>query len=255
MKTILKMLQEVKELPDLVYCEFLKLKRKKFIILTVFAAALFPIPMTVFAATGNVRQGWLYSTIFEFGYFLILAVVLGILGAVLFFSERSNETWKNLGVIPVSAASLIVAKIVTLLLFSVIYSFVINGVALIGSVIIGSSDHIPDRFLFGLLVGIMVAVSVLPVLTVECLSTKGYVFSIIISLVYTVVSFISVLSISNLILPLSAVFRWALPYMATGTVEGFENWFFSFPACIGILTLTAVASVSLAVIFKSRQEG
>ena len=229
MKTILKMLQEVKELPDLVYCEFLKLKRKKFIILTVFAAALFPIPMTVFAATGNVRQGWLYSTIFEFGYFLLLPVVLGILGAVLFFSERSNETWKNLGVIPVSAAALIVAKIVTLLLFSVIYSFAINGVALIGSGSIGSSD--------------------------ECLSTKGYVFSIIISLVYTVVSFISVLSISNLILPLSAVFRWALPYMATGTVDGFENWFFSFPACIGILALTAVASVLLAVIFKSRQEG
>lgn len=32
------------------------------------------------------------------------------------------------------------------------------------------------------------------------------------------ITLISVLSISNLILPLSAVFRWALPYMATGLV-------------------------------------
>lgn len=239
---------------DLVYCEFLKLKRKKFIILTVFAAALFPIPLTAFAATSNVRSGWLYSVIFEFGYFLLLPVVLGILGVVLFFSERANETWKNLDVIPISSAALINAKIVTLLIFSVIYSFAINGVALIGSFIIGSNDNILNRFLLGFLVGIMVAVSVLPVLVIECLSTKGYVFSIIISLIYTIVSFISVLSISNLILPLSAVFRWALPYMATGSIEGFENWFFSFPACIGILTLTAIASVSLAVIFKSRQE-
>ena len=222
--------------------------------MTVFAAALFPIPLTAFAATGNVRSGWLYSVIFEFGYFLLLPVVLGILGAVLFFSERSNETQKNLDVIPISAAALINAKIVTLLIFSVIYSFAINGVALTGSFIIGSNDNIPNRFLLGFLVGIMVAVSVLPVLVIECLSTKGYVFSIIISLIYTIVSFISVLSISNLILPLSAVFRWALPYMATGSIEGFENWFFSFPACIGILTLTAIDSVSLAVIFKSRQE-
>lgn len=244
----------MKELLDLVYCEFLKLRRKKFIILTVFAAALFPVPLTAFASTGNVMSGWLYSAIFEFGYFLLLPVVLGILGAVLFFSERANETQKNLDVIPISAASLIIAKIVTLLIFSVIYSFAINGVALIGSFIIGNSDNILNRFLLGFLAGIMVAVSVLPVLVIECLSTKGYVFSIIVSLIYTIVSFVSVLSISDLILPLSAVFRWALPYMATGLVEGFENWFFSFPACIGILTLTAIASVFLAVVFKSRQE-
>lgn len=239
---------------DLVFCEFLKLKRKKFITLTVFAAALFPIPMTAFASTGSVRPGWLYSTIFEFGYFLLLPVVLGILGAVLFFSEYSNETQKNLNVIPVSTLAFITAKVVTLLIFSIIYSCATNGMALIGSFIIGNSDHILNRFLLGLLVGIMVAVSVLPVLAVECLSTKGYVFSIIISLIYTIVSFISVLSISNLILPLSAVFRWALPYMATGATDGFEDWFFSFPACIGILTLTAVASIFPAVIFKSRQE-
>ena len=244
----------MKELLDLVYCEFLKLRRKKFIILTVFAAALFPVPLTAFASMGNVRSGWLYSAIFEFGYFLLLPVVLGILGAVLFFSERANETQKNLDVIPISAASLIIAKIVTLLIFSVIYSFAINGVALIGSFIIGNSDNILNRFLLGFLAGIMVAVSVLPVLVIECLSTKGYVFSIIVSLIYTIVSFVSVLSISDLILPLSAVFRWALPYMATGSVEGFENWFFSFPACIGILTQTVIASVFLAVVFKSRQE-
>lgn len=238
----------------LVYCEFLKLKRKKFVSLTILAAALFPIPMTAFAAGGSVRPGWLYSTIFEFGYFILLPVVLGVLGAILLFSERSNETQKNLDAIPISAAALITAKVVTLLIFSVFYSLATNGAALLGSLIIGSNDRILYRLLLGVLIGIMVAISMLPILAIECLNMKGYIFAIILSFAYTIVSFISVLSVSNVLLPLSAVFRWALPYFATGTADGFEDWFLSFPACAGILAMTAVASVVFAVMFKNRQE-
>lgn len=238
----------------LVYCEFLKLKRKKFVILTILAAALFPIPLTVFAAGGSVRPGWLYSAIFEFGYFILLPVVLGVLGAILFFSERSNETQKNLDAIPISSAALITAKVVTMLIFSILYSLATNGAALLGSWIIGNNDHIFYRLLLGVLIGIMVAISVLPVLAVECLNIKGYVFAIILSFVYTIVSFISVLSMSNILLPLSAVFRWALPYIATGPTDGFEDCFLSFPACVGILIMTAAASIALSVIFKNRTE-
>ena len=68
---------------DLVKCEFWKLKRKKFIFLTILAAALFPIPMTAFAAKSNLGFDWLYLNIGVFGYFLLLPTVLGILGAIL----------------------------------------------------------------------------------------------------------------------------------------------------------------------------
>lgn len=90
----------------LVYCEFLKLKRKKFIFLTIFAAALFPIPMTTFAAKSNLGFDWLYLNIEVFGYFLLLPTVLGILGAILFFSEKTNGTQKNINTIPISTAVL-----------------------------------------------------------------------------------------------------------------------------------------------------
>ncbi len=238
----------------LIYCEFLKLKRKKFILLTILAAALFPIPMTIFAAKNNLGFDWLYLNIGVFGYFLLLPTVLGILGAILFFSEKMNKTQKNINAIPISTTSLITAKIITMLIFSVIYSLATNGATLIGGLIIGSTEHILYRLMTGVLIGAMVAVSVLPIAVIECLSKKGYIFSIIISLVYASASFAIVFAMSNILSPLSAVFRWALPNMTMGPTYGLDDWFLSFPACIGILAITTTASLAIAIIFKNKQE-
>lgn len=170
----------------LVYCEFLKLKRRKFILLTIIAAALFPIPMTMFAAKSNLGFNWLYLNIGVYGYFLLLPTVLGVLGAILFFSEKNNGTQKNIDTIPISTAALIVAKVLTLLIFSIIYSLATNGATLIGGIVIGSIDRIFYRLFIGLIIGALVAVSVLPIVAVECLSKKGYIFSIIISFIYAI---------------------------------------------------------------------
>lgn len=63
-----------------------------------------------------------------------------------------------------------------------------------------------------------------------------------------------VFAMANVLSPLSAVFRWALPHMTTGPTYGLDDWFLSSPACIGILILTAIASLTLAIIYKSKQE-
>lgn len=238
----------------LVYCEFLKLKRKKFILLTLLAAVLFPIPMTIFATRSSLGFDWLYLNIGVFGYFLLLPTILGVLGAILFFSESTNGTQKNINTIPISTASLIGAKVITILIFSIIYSLATNGATLIGGVIIGSTDRIVYRLLIGLLIGAMVAISTLPVIAIECLSRKGYIFSIILSFAYASGSFAIVFAMSNILSPLSAVFRWALPHMTTGPTYGLDNWFLSSPACIGILVLTAIASLYLAITYKKKQE-
>ncbi|OUP84033.1 UNVERIFIED_ORG: hypothetical protein B5F06_10565 [Lacrimispora saccharolytica] len=108
---------------NLIKCEFWKLKRRKFILLTILAAALFPIPMVIFAQKENLEFDWLFLNIGVYGYFLLLPTVLGILGAILFFTERSSGTQKNLNVIPVSTANLIGAKVITLVLFSILYLY------------------------------------------------------------------------------------------------------------------------------------
>lgn len=241
---------------DLVYCEFLKLKRKKFVLLTVFAAALFPVPMTIVANRDNLSFDWLYMNTSVYGYFLLLPTVLGILGAILFFVERVNGTHKNMIAIPVSMMDLIFAKIITILIFTVIYSLAANGATLIGGLIIGSVDHIIYRLWIGIVIGILVSLSILPIITIEFLSKKGYIFSIIISFAYASASFAFVFAMSNVLSPLSAVFRWALPYMTTGSASGYglDDWFLTTPACIGVLILTVIGSFGFVCIFKNRQE-
>lgn len=246
----------MRELLDLVICEFWKLKRRKFIILTIFAAVLFPVPLTIFAKKGNLDFNWLFSNICVFGYFLLLPTVLGILGAILFYTEKTNGTQKNINTIPVSNIALSTAKSITILIFSIIYSLGTNVATLIGGFIIGNVDHIAYRLLLGILIGIMVSFSVFPIIVIEYLSNKGYIFSIIISFAYATSNFAIVFAMSNVLFPLSAVFRWALPYMTmtSGSTYGLDNWFLNTPSCIGILILTTAASLTIAVILKKRQE-
>lgn len=195
----------MKELLELVFCEFLKLKRRKFIILTIFAAILFPIPMTIFAARSNLGFNWFYLNTGVFGYFLLLPTVLGILSSILFYTEKANGTQKNISTVPVSPASLIIAKVITVLIFSVVYSLATNGATLIGGLIIGNVDHFANRLFMGILISLMVAISILPIIAIVSLSKKGYVFSIIISFVYASASFAFVFAMSNVLSPLSAV--------------------------------------------------
>lgn len=209
--------------------------------------------MTTFAAKSNLGFDWLYLNIGVFGYFLLLPTVLGILGAILFFSEKTNGTQKNINTIPISTAALITAKVITILIFSIIYSLATNAATLIGGLIIGSADHILYRLLLGVLIGVMVAVSILPVIAIECLSKKDIFFNN--PIVYLCKrKFCYCFAMSNVLSPLSAVFRWALPHMNTGPTYGLDDWFLSSPACIGILILTAIASLMLAIIYKSKQE-
>lgn len=223
---------------------------------TVLAAALFPIPMTILAAKGNLSFDWLCLNVGLFGYFLLLPTVLGILGAMLFFAERDNGTQKNINVIPVSTLALLVAKVITILLFSLVYSLATSGASLLGGCVIGNADHVLYRLWIGGAVGILVALAVLPIMTIEFLCKKGYVFSIILSFVYASANFLFVLSVSKVLSPLSAVFRWALPRMTTKPTSGYglEDWFVSTFACVGILLLTVIASLALAVIVKKKQE-
>lgn len=253
---IVSILQEAASLPRLVSCEFRKLKRRKFIRFTILAAVLFPVPLTVFAVKGALSFDWLAMNSGVFGSFLLLPTVLGILGAILFFSERNNATEKNLLTIPVSPGALLAAKLITLLLFALVYALAINAAVLAGGAVLGQADHVWSRLLLGLWIAALVTAAVLPVVVLESLSRKGYLFSVLLSCAYAVVSFASVLAISNVILPLTAVFRWALPHMTARSATGFglDDWFFSAPACAGVLVLTAAVSLALAAVLQGRRE-
>ena len=113
----------------LIKCEFLKLKRKKFIPLIILAAFLFPIPLTYLMTTPSMIERYtdradafdgLFNMVLGYGIQFLLPCIIGVIAAILFFMERDNDTFKNLRTIPVTSTQMVLAKIIVLFLFGII---------------------------------------------------------------------------------------------------------------------------------------
>ena len=85
----------------LIKCEFLKLKRKKFIPLIILAAFLFPIPLTYLMTTPSMMERYtdradafdgLFNMVLGYGIQFLLPCIIGVIAAILFFMERDNDT-------------------------------------------------------------------------------------------------------------------------------------------------------------------
>ena len=96
----------------LIKCEFLKLKRKKFIPLVILSAFMFPIPLTYLMTTPSIMERYtdkadafdgLFNMVLGYGIQFLLPCIIGVIAAMLFFMERDNDTFKNLRTIPVTS--------------------------------------------------------------------------------------------------------------------------------------------------------
>ena len=103
----------------LIKCEFLKLKRKKFIPLIILAAFLFPIPLTYLMTTPSMMERYtdradafdgLFNMVLGYGIQFLLPCIIGVIAAILFFMERDNDTFKNLRTIPVTSTQMVLDK-------------------------------------------------------------------------------------------------------------------------------------------------
>ena len=114
----------------LIKCEFLKLKRKKFIPLVILSAFMFPIPLTYLMTTPSMMERYtdkadafdgLFNMVLGYGIQFLLPCIIGVIAAMLFFMERDNDTFKNLRTIPVTSTQMVLAKIFVLFLFGIIF--------------------------------------------------------------------------------------------------------------------------------------
>ena len=94
----------------LIKCEFLKLKRKKFIPLIILAAFLFPIPLTYLMTTPSMMERYtdradafdgLFNMVLGYGIQFLLPCIIGVIASILFFMERDNDTFNNRSKCPV----------------------------------------------------------------------------------------------------------------------------------------------------------
>lgn len=76
--------------------------------------------------------------VIEFGFFLVLPLILGIIMIILLHMESENETLKTLDVIPVSRIKLLAVKILLSLVLAVFYSVAAVGSTIVGGLLEGS---------------------------------------------------------------------------------------------------------------------
>ncbi|WP_258880034.1 ABC transporter permease [Clostridium estertheticum] len=250
---------------DLIICEFAKIRRQRFILFSMLAACLFPVPLTVLVAKDRLDFEQLFRLVVMFGHFLLLPCVLGVVASILFFMERDSDMLKNLITIPVNKTKLVIAKLTVLLIVAVLYSIAGLGATIIGGLIVGTVKGIVFKLGLSVVLGIMFFVSVLPVVIFIVYFNKSYILSTIIAFFYSFLNFSIALNIIGFahnivlitVLPASVIMRWWMSFWSGLTAENAiirKPYMLSTPVCAGILFLIAVISILLISIIYKKQE-
>ena len=256
----------------LVQCEFAKLKRKKIIPLVFLSAFLFPIPITFLMATPRMLEKYpnksvlfdgLFNMVMGYGVIFLLPCIIGVIAAMLFFMERDNDTFKNLRTIPVTSTQMIMAKIIVLFIFGVIFCLA----SMLATIVCGSFSMEVHGLTYKLLVavelGIFITAGTLPIIVLVVFFSKTYIFSILLCVFYSVVS----LTVETLFGTLPKWLCWLMPIPLTTLWGAGDMVKHGFPLNVNaleaiipstfqtviILGIMAVASISLIdFLYKKR---
>lgn len=254
---------------DLLWCEFVKLKRQKRIYLASLTAFLFPV---LFSMVGDIDDLESMTTVIrEFSGFLLLIPLLAILAAGFFFHEQDHDTLKNLLCIPVSRSRLAIAKLLLLLLFSIAYQATGFLITLLIAILHGvSTQGWVLQLILTLGTGVLLWAAALPCVLLIVWMNKSYLISMIITFFYTIINY--VMSISDFIvmqplglapgtlMPVPLIFRWLYQYhIMTGPVgtafyQRFSPYFAPVTVCFGVLGTEALIFILLLCRIYQRQE-
>ncbi len=248
----------------LVKCEFTKLKRKKFILLVVLSAFLFPVPLTALMTIPQTAGQYdsridIFNDYFQFvmgyGVELLLPCMIGVIAAMLFFMERDNDTFKNLRTIPVTSTQMVLAKIIVLFFFGIIFSLTSALIAILCGGVIAEVNSVVYRLFLALEMGIFITAGTLPLVVLVVFFSKTYVFSVLLCVFYSVLS----LTVESSFGALPKLMCWLMPIPLTtlwsagdltshGAMDGVGMLEYLIPTTfqtIIILTVIALFSVIL----------
>lgn len=195
----------------LVQTEFLKLRRRKFVLLMLLAALFMPL-LAVFSFRNTAGVGidpiqFYKWTAFSYTSWIILPVVLGVMSTMLMYDENQNDMLGQLWIIPISKTGYFFSKFVVVLSYSVCFMLLTALASVFFGVISGyvilewsSISYLLRKCIE---IAILTAFAVLPLLSVAA-AGKGYIFPICVTLVYTFLGFI-LLMVNMYLHPLSSV--------------------------------------------------
>ena len=224
----------------LIKCEFMKLKRKKFVSFVVFAALLFPIPFSALILRGNVGDlnafDSLYDMLFCMAIPIMLPCILGIIAAMLFYMERDNSTLKNLMVIPIQKWKIATSKIIVLYFIGLLFACITLLSSMIGGLIAGADlGNIGNKITVAAVTAILYTTGTLPIVIAIVKLDCSYIFAIILTFFYTVFGFSlaftgqftsdnQIMKVLTSILPTPIIYRWQASRMIERGTTAFEVW-------------------------------
>ena len=200
----------------LIKCEFLKLKRKKFIPLVVIAAFMFPIPLSYLMTTPSMMERYtdkadafdgLFNMVLGYGVQFLLPCIIGVIAAILFFMERDNDTFKNIRAIPVTSTKIVIAKIFALFLFGIIFCAASTIATVICGTLALEVNELAYKLWLAVETGIFITAGTLPLVVLVVFFSKTYIFSILLCVFYSVLN----LSATSLFDSLPKAILWLLP--------------------------------------------
>ena len=143
-----------------ILAEFMKVKRKKFVLGTLLAAWILPVPLTIIVVKAKLSFDILFMFAIEFGFFLILPIVLGIIASSSINVEYDNQTFKNMLSISISKGMMLWAKIIFLIFMSFLYGIGAMVSVTIGGVVLGDYASVMSKLGMAVLLSFMVALSI-----------------------------------------------------------------------------------------------
>ena len=260
----------------LITCEFRKLKRKPLFFASSAVSVLIPLAYALFLSEADnsvdAVQG-IMSSLFQLSAYMLLMPVTVVLAANLLFEEQDNDTLKNLLCVPVSRASLAIAKLLVLLIFSVLF-MAVGGLLSLAILLLQGWEPVGflPLFFVGLGEGVMMWAGALPCVLFVVFLNRSYIISVIITFFYTVINYI--LSTNDLfltqpfglnpgtLLPGPLSFRWIFQFYDNSSpsqemaalLERISPYFVSGVQAFGVVLAEAVLFTALTAWAYSRKK-
>lgn len=255
----------------LIKCEFMKLKRKKFVSFVVFAALLFPFPFSVLILRGNVGDlnafDSLYDMLFCMAVPIMLPCILGIIASMLFYMERDNSTLKNLMVIPIQKWKIATSKIIVLYFIGLLFACVTLLSSMVGGLIAGADlGNIGNKIIVAAVTAILYTTGTLPIVIAIVKLNRSYIFAVILTFFYTMLGFSlaftgqftsdnQIMKVLTSILPTPIIYRWQASRMIEPGTTAFEIWQpYFLKLWIAALTVFILGGISYFAIIRIYQK-
>lgn len=134
---------------DLLYSEFLKLKKSKTIILIILISILFPVFWFLITPFNTQKQTWIiYTSNSEDIMFMVVGVIAFVLlSSHIFVREYSYDTMKLIYSYPVSKISIFISKVLTIYVLIAIIYFLHFIIVFAGGIVV-IDEPLTKDFLF-----------------------------------------------------------------------------------------------------------